>query len=100
MEKYKETIGYKLSLYLSECPSWVIERGINAIRKALGPDDIYLIKQDYENDPETWWTTHHHGWGTGIRNYLRKHVCLDNVLPTGNWDDYYIQIIELALGLR
>jgi hypothetical protein len=33
----------------------------------------------------------------GIRNLLRKNVCLDDDLPSGNWDDYYIRLIEKAV---
>lgn len=29
-----------------------------------------------------------------------RNVCLDNVLPSGNWDDCYVQTIELACELR
>ena len=51
-------------------------------------------------DPVHWIGLNHHGWGTGIRNLLREKVALDDALPTGNWDDYYVQAIEAAAGLR
>ncbi len=38
----------------------------------------------------------HHGWGTGVRNLLRR-AAPDNELPSGNWDDYYAQVIEHAV---
>jgi len=55
----------------------------------------------------------HHIFGTNIRNLLRdKNLgagILDNELPPApyedgssqqNWDDYYVQVIEAAAGLR
>lgn len=42
----------------------------------------------------------HTGWGMGLRNYLRDHGLRDGFLPRGNWDDYYIPTLEIALGFR
>lgn len=55
----------------------------------------------------------HHGFGTQVRNALRSHAGIrDEDLPPvlwthcnppheeQNWDDYYIQAIEAAVGLR
>lgn len=56
----------------------------------------------------------HHGFGTWIRNVLRQGVpgargIRDEELPPApyadgsqhrNWDDYYVQAIEAAVGLR
>jgi hypothetical protein len=55
----------------------------------------------------------HHGWGTAIRNVLRDEELgagiRDEDLPDApyasglthrNWDDYYVQAVEAALGLR
>lgn len=55
----------------------------------------------------------HHGWGTAIRNLLRDPEygagILDDDLPFApyeggqsyqNWDDFYTQAVEAAVGLR
>lgn len=54
----------------------------------------------------------HHGWGTGIRNLLRIQDGAnipDEDLPFApyedgtthrNWDDFYVQAIEAAVGVR
>lgn len=59
---------------------------------------------------KTW--SAHHGWGTGIRNLLRNEEygagISDDELPFApyengsyqNWDDYYCQAVEAAVGLR
>ena len=49
------------------------------------------------NDPNNWIGMHHHGWGTGVRNLLREKGLPDNLTPDGNWDDYYIMVVEEAL---
>lgn len=42
----------------------------------------------------------HFEYGMKIRNYLREQVCLDADLPSGNWDDYYLTLLEIACDLR
>lgn len=42
----------------------------------------------------------HFGAGMGIRNLLRQEVGADSILPSGNWDDFYIAAVERAVGVR
>lgn len=65
---------------------------------------IYLEKLFAGNEREiknymTWPMFHFRG-GMAVRNLLRENVCLDDRLPDKNWDDYYIPLMEYALGLR
>jgi len=39
----------------------------------------------------------HFGTGMAIRNLLRTHGCRDERLPTGNFDDYYVEALREAL---
>ena len=55
------------------------------------------IRGMIRNDPNNWIGMHHHGWGTGVRNLLREKGLPDNLTPDGNWDDYYIMVVEEAL---
>lgn len=41
----------------------------------------------------------HFGWGMWFRNQLRNNGLNDSLTPDGNWDDYYVSLIEDALGL-
>ncbi len=86
--------------YLKELPVWIIEKSIPVLKIWLGTRIIFQIRGDAESDPELWWADKHHGWGTAVRNHLREEVCLDTELPSGNWDDYYIQLVELACEIR
>jgi hypothetical protein len=36
----------------------------------------------------------------GVRNALRKYGLKDDLLPEGNWDDYYVPVVEVAVGVR
>jgi hypothetical protein len=52
--------------------------------------------------PDSWYIPHHFGWGMYMRNLLREHGLLDSMLPEGSntWDDYYVELIEIALGFK
>lgn len=54
------------------------------------PADVMddLVKRCFV-DGEDWYITHHHGWGTSIRNLLRSKGLRDEQVPSGNLDDYY-----------
>lgn len=76
------------------------EKAIKHLKKIITLETAEQIKDDYLKDSDTWWAKEHFGWGMRIRNFLRDNVCLDIVLPSQNWDDYYIPLIEIACGLR
>ena len=40
----------------------------------------------------------HHGWGTGIRNLLRQNGFSEKHLGVSNLDDYYVGLVEAAVG--
>jgi hypothetical protein len=54
----------------------------------------------YKEDPVHWISLYHFTTGMAIRNLLRDKVCRDSKLPSGNWDDYYVQLVEIAAGCR
>jgi hypothetical protein len=86
--------------YLQECPNWVIEKSISYLDGLLTKDTKEDVARLHKENPDTWWASFHFGWGMRIRNLLRDNVCLDDKLPSGNWDDYYIQLVEIACGIR
>lgn len=50
------------------------------------------------DDPE-WWAPQHFGWGMAIRNALRKGGFGEKELAVDNLDDYYVGLVEMALGI-
>lgn len=59
-----------------------------------------LIIEAWQREGSKWCTPFHMFWGMSIRNNLRNAGWTDDQLPDGNWDDYYVSLIEYALGLR
>lgn len=47
-----------------------------------------------------WFIPYHSYEGMVIRNKFRRSGLLDEMLPSGNWDDYYVQVMECAIGVR
>jgi hypothetical protein len=100
MPSYEGDIKEILDDLISKCPKWIIKKSVEELQNLLTDEAIETTKMFHSRDPKTWWAIYHHGWGTGMRNYLRDKVCLDDQLPSGNWDDYYIQLIEMTCGIR
>lgn len=83
-------------------PAVIAERAVRAMvdlfKHEMSPEDLRKLRAEIENDPDEWWIRYHNGWGRAVRNYLRISGGIrDAKLPTGNWDDYYIDVIEEAL---
>lgn len=87
------------------------ERAKEILRNAIQPEDVELIKEGHSKYGDEW--IHHVGghffMGMAIRNLLRQNGLTDDLLPPveyeegqsySNWDDYYVQAVEAAIGLR
>jgi len=85
---------------LNELDKKIVDKGIKAINKFISKKDKEKIIETSSKDKCKWWGLYHFSWGMWTRNKLRKYVCSDTKLPTGNWDDYYVPLVELALGIR
>lgn len=66
----------------------------------LTPDVLEEVRELHGDDPISWASPYHHFWGMGIRNLLRQEGFKDAELPSGNWDDYYVAVVEYAAGIR
>ena len=89
---------------LAEMPKEVLYKAIETV---IGMDDSFKahIRGLYLRAKEkvTWFTQdnfHFLGGGMFVRNTLRGAGLPDDLLPSKNWDDYYIPVIEIALGFR
>ncbi|HEY0006207.1 MAG TPA: hypothetical protein VGB17_15615 [Pyrinomonadaceae bacterium] len=100
---------------LAEMPPDVLKRAIAFIRSELPEEvkeDIRRLHAEYGED----WIGEmsvlelpggkgriprgHFEWGMRVRNALRNHGLSDDLLLNLNWDDYYVQVVEIAVGLR
>lgn len=84
---------------LAELPAGVLDTVVAAFQNHHNEKTLQEIRDRWESDPETWWALYHFGWGMSVRNFFRSYV-VDQELPSGNWDDYYIPVIEVAVGVR
>ena len=85
---------------ISELPDGIKERAVQALKLIFSEVVILEIRKAHEEDSDAWWAANHFSWGMNVRNFLREQVCLDEDLPSGNWDDYYVPIVEIACGIR
>jgi hypothetical protein len=76
------------------------QQAIDFLKKELPQSFLSSIKQERIKD-EKWWVQG--GWhshqGMQIRNLLRDCIT-DDQLPSGNWDDYYVEVLEKASGFE
>ena len=84
----------------AELSNDIIIKSENAIKNVLRKEDIKEIQKAIEKSPMHWASQYHFNFGMKIRNLLRDKICLDGDLPSGNWDDYYVYLIECAVGMR
>lgn len=84
-----------------ELPEDFRTRVTTYLKENLSPEFLNGIREAFKENPEGWWSRSgwHFGQGMSVRNLLRRRGFRDEQLPTGNWDDYYIQAIEDAAGV-
>ena len=84
-----------------EIPTEIKEDAIEYLKKRLSVEDVESLRAlRSESGESSWSSAFHFGWGMGIRNELRNNVCSDDKLPDKNWDDYYVQLIDVVIGVR
>ena len=75
---------------------------ISALRVSLPKTVFQEIRDAYQEHGRNWIHAKllHFGWGMMVRNLLRDHGYADKLVKTGNLDDYYVQLVEAAAGVR
>jgi len=84
----------------AELPDWIIEKSKEALLYNISQEDVDQIRKEIDEVGVLWCTPYHSWWGMKIRNLLRDKVCRDSELPVQNWDDYYVTLVEYAVGKR
>jgi len=84
---------------VSEMPPEVLQKAVDFLTSELGPAKTSILEL-YNEDPIHWVAEHHMFWGMQVRNALRGIGLKDDMLPSGNWDDYYVPCVEMAIGVR
>jgi hypothetical protein len=85
----------------AELPIDLQERAVKAAKALItemAAGEAEKLKAAVEANPDGWATPVHFFWGMAVRNYFRVEGDMpDNLLPSGNWDDYYVKAIELGM---
>lgn len=74
------------------------DRCVSYLRTKIPSEVLCRVYAMYNDDPVNWSVEFHFSAGMAVRNLLRNGGFTDNQLPSGNWDDYYVPILELAAG--
>jgi len=85
---------------LKEMDPLLLDNAVKFLSRELPEDAKQEIREMHEKDPLHWSGPYHFSWGMGVRNALRKYGLKDDLLPEGNWDDYYVPVVEVAVGVR
>ncbi|HLG37780.1 MAG TPA: hypothetical protein VI338_06560 [Nitrososphaera sp.] len=80
----------------NEIPQWIILKAVDAILNEIPFQQFVDLRHRIAESPN-WYVEHHFTWGMAVRNRLRETVCPDNELPSGNWDDIYVHVVEEAV---
>lgn len=89
------------TLKLNEMPKDVVKKAVDFLKDEIPEDAKEKIRNEIVTKGYKWIVDYHHFWGRSVRNALRTKANLSDVLlPDGNWDDYYAQCIEIAVGRR
>ena len=107
-QKYKEpeimTIKINREYWESkvkEMPKDFLIKAVEFVKKELSEKTKEEIRKVIETQGiDDWIAGYHFNWGMAMRNALRDAGFSDDELPDKNWDDYYHQVIEIALGMR
>jgi hypothetical protein len=88
---------------LAELDVDLVHEAVAVLRKWIDPQAAVEIHEAYaEHGPHEWihQDNGHFGWGMACRNALREAGLHDDRTRDGNWDDYYVGLVEIALDLR
>jgi hypothetical protein len=83
-----------------EIPKDFLAQCVEFLRNDMPQETKDEIIKAHQEKGSNWIVDYHFGWGMNIRNLLRSNGLTDDQLPDKNWDDYYAQVVEAAVGLR
>lgn len=78
----------------------VQDKAIEIARQLITPERAEWIRKEHAELPRFWMGIEHFGFGMRLRNAFRKAGLTDDMTPTGNWDDHYTKVAELAVGIH
>lgn len=97
-----EAFSALMNRRLTELPAEQLRPYLTFLRTWLRAPQLEYIRQAHADHGADWpfKDRYHVTQGRGVREALREAGYPDAELPTGSWDDYYIQLVEIVAGLR
>ena len=98
-------IGAYLKEKIEELPTGILTRAVWEVRQAVlanNPELFVELASEKRKFGYGWVERTYFGFGIRVRNMLRIMICNDDELPDNSekdWSFYYIQIVEMSLGL-
>lgn len=104
-----------MSETLSQIQPDILRRSVEHVKSIFTIEDAEKIRALHKEHGDNWWIwvstlklpngsvipRGHFDFGMRMRNSLREHVGLDDILPFNHgWEDCYVEIVEVAVGLR
>lgn len=90
--------------YFKEIPKDILHKAVEVFQNDLKEGEkkflVNLYNSTESHRKALWFVDYHFYEGMGIRNLFRENGLLDDMLPSGNWDDYYVQVMECSIGVR
>lgn len=83
---------------MKKIPGDIRQKMVELLRRIISDEDKSKIRQKMVVAPKTWWAGSHLQWGMFIRNVLRDAGFTEKAVGIGNWDDYYVELVEEACG--
>ncbi len=99
-ELEEDFVAYHDRVYAELSPE-IRARGVAILKEVIDEHDKEFVRQAIVQYGKCHWVHKlmaHFGWGMWIRNQLRDHGLKDDMVPTNNLDDYYVQMVEEAVG--
>lgn len=85
---------------LAEVPDEVIDAVIEFLEEELPRQSRWDLCAQWNKDKHKFGEVGHQTWGKIILRRMRDEGLTDDLVPDANWDDYYLQIIEIFIGVR
>lgn len=82
-----------------ELSSTIKAPALKMLSKELAPEREQIEKA-FITDQNGWWVPYHFYWGMSVRNTLRTKGFDEEYFKIDNLDDFYVPLVEEALGLK
>lgn len=90
-----------ISIGKSELNSELKAIAVEYLKKLFTEEVKAAVRLCIAENSQGRWMLSHSAWGVFIRNQLRTEAGItDDLLPSGNWDSYFVEVVEEAVRVQ